>query len=153
MRLPILFIISALSLSPYVDEVTFKSPVDEGNQIVSKFGMRTHPVLMNQRMHNGVDYKLEEGTKVYAASEGKITFIGEKGDYGNVITIAHDQGFETMYTNLSAFGKELAVGDKVKQGDEIARSGNSGLSSAPHLHFEIRKDGQAVDPEDYLSNN
>ena len=112
--------------------------------ISSKFGIRKHPIHGEMRQHNGIDIAVPEGTTVRSASRGKVVFSGEKPGYGNVVTVKHLGGFESTYAHNS----ELLVkkGDIVKHGQVIAKSGNTGTSTGPHLHFELRKEGKPVDP-------
>ncbi|HAM99076.1 MAG TPA: hypothetical protein DCQ26_10755 [Marinilabiliales bacterium] len=117
--------------------------------ISSGFGMRMHPVKKVEMMHNGIDFKAETGTPVVAVAHGvviKKEFL--EGTYGNVVVIEHANGFVTLYAQLSEFKTEL--GQSVYQGQEIGLVGSSGLSTGPHLHFEVRKDGEFVNPADYL---
>lgn len=116
-------------------------------KITSRFTLkRFHPVLNIYRAHLGVDYSANEGTKVFAAADGKVTFRGIKGGYGKTVTIAHKNGYKTLYGHLSGYPKTLRIGQQIKQGDLIAFSGNSGVSSGPHLHFGVYKNEKAVDP-------
>ncbi len=88
------------------------------------------------------------GTRVKAAAGGTVEFAGTNGDYGNCIIIDHGNGMKTLYAHLSDLG--VKKGDNVSGNTEIALSGNTGLSTGPHLHFEVIKDGEKVNPEDYL---
>lgn len=116
-------------------------------KITSRFTLkRFHPVLKIYRAHLGVDYSANVGTKIFAAADGKVTFRGIKGGYGKTVTIAHKNGYKTLYGHLSGYPKSLRIGQKIKQGDLIAFSGNSGVSSGPHLHFGVYKNERAVDP-------
>jgi murein DD-endopeptidase MepM/ murein hydrolase activator NlpD len=112
------------------------------------FGMRLHPILNIVRKHDGLDIINEVGTPVYASAEGTIEFVGRKGDYGLAIDINHGYSLKTLYGHLS---KVLVhEGQKVKRGDLIARSGNTGLSDGPHLHYEVRVNGVAQNPAYYF---
>ncbi len=119
----------------------------KSEEITSSFGMRMHPVLKKRQLHMGVDYKAEMGTPVYAAGAGTVAASGGnrgKG-YGIRVDINHGvNGYMTRYAQLSKPAVE--VGDKVAKGQLIGYTGNSGMSTAPHLHFEIRKDNKAVNP-------
>ncbi len=118
-------------------------PMDEG-RFTSGFGMRWG------RMHSGLDFGVSIGTRVNAARDGVVTLADEVGSYGNVVFISHENGEETRYAHLSEWLVE--PGQEVKQGDQIALSGNTGRSTGPHLHFEIRVDGEAINPWDRLDN-
>lgn len=108
------------------------------------FGMRVHPLLNVRRMHPGVDWAAPRGTPVIAAGPGQVVFAGEKGEYGNAIAIDHGGGWQTFYSQLSRI--EVGVGDCVAFGALIGKVGSTGLSSGPHLHFEVRQNGQPIDP-------
>ncbi len=115
-------------------------------KITSRFGTRRHPILMYTMHHSGVDYAAPIGTPVAAAADGKIVYIGTKGGYGKYVQIKHEQGYATAYAHLNSYNKNLKVGSFVKQGDIVAYSGNTGRSTGPHLHFEVIKNGQKIDP-------
>jgi murein DD-endopeptidase MepM/ murein hydrolase activator NlpD len=125
-----------------------RTPV-EGARISSTFGMRDHPVLGFTRMHKGTDFATPVGTPVYASGAGRVTFVGPRGDFGNFITIQHNPMLVTAYAHLSQFADGLKAGSDVTQGQQIALSGNTGLTSGPHLHYEVRVDGQQVDSQTY----
>jgi hypothetical protein len=108
------------------------------------FGMRIHPVLNILRMHEGVDILTEIGTSVFATGKGTVDFIGMKGGYGLCIEINHGFGYTTLYGHLSSVNVKL--GQKVVRGAVIAQTGNTGLSSGPHLHYEVTHDGIKMDP-------
>ena len=114
-----------------------------------KFGMRMHPILKIRRMHYGQDIVVDRGTKVYAPGAGKIEFAGRKGGHGNTIIIDHGFGYKTLYSHLSKFNTKK--GKSVKRGDLIAFSGSSGkLATGPHLHYEIKHNGIALDPRNFM---
>ncbi|MEM6297429.1 MAG: M23/M56 family metallopeptidase [Bacteroidota bacterium] len=118
---------------------------DDLTRLSSGFGMRIHPVSKARKMHMGVDFTAEMNTPVYAAASGVIKLAREKGNYGNTIEIQHgDSGYLTRYAHLADFN--VKEGQTVEKGDKIGFVGSSGLSFAPHLHFEIRKDGKPVNP-------
>ena len=108
--------------------------------------MRRHPVLRYSRMHRGIDFAAPIGTPVYAAGNGRIEVIGRNSGYGNYIRIDHRGGYATAYAHLSRFAQGLQQGSAVSQGEVIGYLGNTGLSTGPHLHYEILVDGQQVDP-------
>jgi len=113
-------------------------------RLTAGFGMRFHPLLNARRMHTGVDWAAPIGTPVIAAGSGHVVFAAVKGEYGNAIVIDHGGGWQTLYSQLSRI--EVSVGDCVVFGALVGKVGSTGLSSGPHLHFEVRKDGQPIDP-------
>ncbi len=115
-------------------------------RLTSGFGLRFHPLLNEKRMHTGVDWASSPGTPVLAAGNGTIEEVGRKGHYGNYVRIRHANGYQTAYGHLSRFAEGAAVGVKVRQGQVIAFVGSTGLSSGPHLHFEVLVNNQFVDP-------
>ena len=111
-------------------------------RISSRYGTRWG------RMHYGLDLAVSTGTPVRAAADGRVTWSGARGTYGNLVIIDHGHKIETRYAHNSRLA--VRVGDSVKRGQVIAHSGNTGRSTGPHIHFEIRYRGKAVDPEKYL---
>lgn len=107
---------------------------------------RWHPVLKRYRAHLGTDFAAPRGTRIYAAGDGVIEFIGRKGGYGNTIIIRHPNGYKTLYAHQNAFNKSIKRGKRVKKGDLIGFVGNTGISSGPHLHLGLYKNGKAIDP-------
>lgn len=126
---------------------TFIKPVS-GGRLTSRYGRRTAPTRGASSNHKGIDWGLPTGSTVVAASGGTVTKAGWGGGYGYVVYIRHPGGVETRYAHLSKV--LVSVGDTVKQGQRIARSGNTGVSTGPHLHFELRMGGNPVNPLDYL---
>jgi murein DD-endopeptidase MepM/ murein hydrolase activator NlpD len=125
-----------------------RTPV-EGARISSTFGMRDHPVLGFTRLHKGTDFATPVGTPVFASGAGKVTWAGPRGDFGNFVTIQHTPMLETAYAHLDKFADGLKVGSDVTQGQPIGLTGNTGLTSGPHLHYEVRVMGQQVDSQTY----
>ena len=124
---------------------TFMWPLPAGNNVVTcKYGMRTHPITGKRKLHTGVDLRAATGTKVYAANKGTVTTSGYSSAWGNYIIISHGGGITTLYAHMSK--RSVSKDDKVKQGDIIGYSGNTGYSTAPHLHFEISKNGATYNP-------
>jgi murein DD-endopeptidase MepM/ murein hydrolase activator NlpD len=115
------------------------------------FGMRFHPILKANIMHEGIDITTNVGTPVVAPGDGVVDFVGNRGGYGLAIEIDHGFGYRTLYGHLSA--TLVQVGKKVKRGDNIARTGNSGLSTGPHLHYEVQHDGIKQDPMGFFFDN
>ncbi|MBN9073329.1 MAG: M23 family metallopeptidase [Rhizobiales bacterium] len=114
--------------------------------LTSTFGPRKHPILGVVRVHKGVDWAAPAGTPVAAAFDGQIVFQGDGHGYGNVVRIAHSGGRETRYAHLQRFAIADGTGKTVKAGDIIGYIGTTGLSTGPHLHFELYVNGEAVDP-------
>lgn len=125
-------------------------PVERGmampvaGRISSRFGNRFHPVLNHRRMHNGVDVAARYGTPIVAAASGRVISAGWRGGYGRQVVIAHGDGLQTSYAHMSAVA--AASGDVVRQGQVIGYVGSSGLSTGPHLHYEVRSGGTLVNP-------
>jgi len=115
-------------------------------RITSGFGPRLHPLLRYTRMHRGVDLAAAKGTPVLAAGDGMVEAAGWDGGYGRRILLRHADGFETLYAHLSASDPAAAPGARVRQGQVIGWAGDSGQATGPHLHFEVRQGGRAVDP-------
>ncbi len=107
---------------------------------------RFHPVLHRIKAHKGTDFAARRGTPIMATGNGTVKFIGRKGGYGNMIIIAHREGYTTRYGHMSRFKKGLKKGDKVYQSDIIGYVGSTGLATGPHLHYEIRKNNNPMDP-------
>jgi len=118
-------------------------------KMTSAFGMRLSPFTKTRKMHKGVDFAMPVGTSIVATSAGKVVFVGNSPEgYGKYLKVQHDDAYITLYATLSEI--VVAEGDEVQQGQVIAYSGNTGLSTAPHLHYEVIKDGHRVDPADYF---
>lgn len=120
----------------------------EGAQLTSGYGMRTHPVLGGRRRHSGIDLAAPTGTPVYATADGIIGRADWFSSYGLFISIDHGASMETRYAHLSRLA--VAAGDNVKKGDLIGYVGSTGRSTGPHLHYEVRIDGLAVNPIPYM---
>ncbi|RWK52299.1 M23 family metallopeptidase [Mesorhizobium sp.] len=114
--------------------------------MTSTFGPRKHPLLGTVRIHKGVDWAAPLGTPIAAAFDGEIVFQGDGSGYGNLVKISHGDGSETRYAHMQKFADKAGVGTKVKAGDVIGYIGTTGLSTGPHLHFELYRNGQAIDP-------
>lgn len=130
---------------------TFAWPAPGYYTITSPYGMRLHPVIKSYRNHSGMDIGAPMGSYAIAANDGVVTKSMYSNSYGNMIMIDHGGGVTTLY----AHGSELIarVGDKVKRGDAIMKVGSTGWSTGPHLHFEIRINGQTIDPYPYVTSN
>ena len=117
---------------------------------LSGFGLRYHPILEYSRPHNGVDFRADVGSPVYSTGDGKVKYIGRKGNLGKIVIIDHGFGFETLYAHLSNYTGNIKIGTVVKRGQEIAKSGETGLVEGPHLHYEVHLNDRAVDPVFYF---
>lgn len=113
-------------------------------RVTSSYGMRYHPVLHKYKLHTGVDFAAATGTSVRAAASGTVILSGWMGAYGNAVVIDHGGGVTTLYGHNSSLS--VRVGQTVRQGQTIARAGSTGLSTGPHVHFEVRRNGQPVNP-------
>ena len=123
-------------------------PVPGHTRITSDYGMRTHPVLKTKRMHTGVDIAAPSGAKVVAGESGDVILARYYGAFGNTVIIDHGSGIASMYAHLSSF--TVKEGDVVVRGDQVGKVGSTGLSTGPHLHFEVRKNGEPINPWPYL---
>ena len=122
-----------------------RKPMTAG-MLRSGFGMRRHPILGYRRMHTGVDYAAPRGTPILAAGNGVVEKAAASSGYGNLTLIKHTNGYETAYAHQSAFAKGIVPGARVRQGQIIGYVGSTGLSTGPHLHFEIRVNNSPLDP-------
>ncbi len=123
-----------------------RRPLEGGGTLRSRFGYRIHPIFKTRRLHTGVDLAARTGTPIYAGGDGVITYYKWQSGYGNKIEIEHVNGYETAYGHLSRFVDGLKVGDRVRQGQVIGYVGSTGQSTGPHLHYEIKINGNLVDP-------
>ena len=142
------------------DVAAFSSPIQqravsvpsrmplEGASLTSGFGMRTHPVLGGRRAHAGIDLAAPTGTPVYATADGVIGRADWFSSYGLFVSVNHGASVETRFAHLSRLA--VAAGDNVKKGDLIGYVGSTGRSTGPHLHYEVRVDGLAVNPIPYM---
>lgn len=118
----------------------------------SGWGLRIHPIYKIVRFHNGIDFTAPVGTEVYVTGDGVVEkIISSRRGYGNHIIVNHGYGYKTLYAHLDRFN--VRQGQKVKRGDVIAYVGNTGLSIAPHLHYEVELNGMNVDPANYFFND
>ena len=118
-----------------------------GARISSYFSKRRyHPILKRWKAHLGVDYAARRGTPIVAAGSGRIIYAARMGSYGNLVKIRHDDGYETRYAHMKSFRRGIRRGKYVKKGQTIGYVGSTGRSTGPHLHFELRKHGRAINP-------
>lgn len=130
------------------------SPVADKDltRFASGFGYRIHPIYRTRKMHSGIDLTAPTGTPVYSTGDGKVIKAGYRpGGYGKRIIIDHGFGFKTLYAHLHEI--DVKVGQKIKRGELIGKVGNTGRSTAPHLHYEVRKHNRPENPVNYYSND
>ena len=122
-----------------------KTPIN-GARLSSGFGMRKHPILGYNKKHQGVDFAAPTGTPIMAAGTGHIEFVGNNGGAGKYIRIKHLNGYKTSYSHLSKYASGIQKNVKVRQGQVIGYVGNTGLSTGPHLHYEVIFNGKRINP-------
>ena len=120
-----------------------KTPIN-GARLSSHFGKRRHPISGYTRLHKGTDFAAPTGTPVYAAGHGVVERASRYGGYGHYVRIRHANGYKTAYAHLSRYGRGIRSGKRVRQGDVIGYVGSTGASTGPHLHYEVHKNGKAV---------
>ena len=126
--------------------VFLRSPTRTG-RITSGYSLRRyHPILKSWRPHRALDYKGRTGDPVLATADGKVIFSGNKGAYGKTVILKHGGKYRTLYAHLSSYGRKIRAGQWVKQGQVIGRIGSTGLSTGPHLHYELRIDNKPINP-------
>jgi murein DD-endopeptidase MepM/ murein hydrolase activator NlpD len=128
--------------------VPYRKPVIGEVEFTSGFGVRTDPFLGRPAMHTGLDFRAATGDPVRATANGKVASSGWAGGYGRMVEIDHGNGLSTRYGHLSQI--DVKVGDQIKIGQVIGEVGSTGRSTGPHLHYETRIDGEAVDPQKFL---
>ncbi|MXP10886.1 peptidoglycan DD-metalloendopeptidase family protein [Altererythrobacter halimionae] len=116
--------------------------------VSSSYGYRRDPFTRRAAFHSGLDFKGRIGAPISAAADGRVSFVGRKGGYGNLIEITHANGLTTRYAHLSGF--KVRVGQQVEAGDHIGAMGSTGRSTGPHLHFEVRQGGKPLNPRAFL---
>jgi len=129
--------------------VPLRVPVTGEVDISSTFGVRMDPFLHLAAMHTGIDFRGDAGDPVHATAAGTVTAAGWTGGYGKMVEIDHGNGLTTRYGHLSKI--EVDVGDKIRPGQTVGRLGSTGRSTGPHVHYETRIDGDAVDPQKFLN--
>ena len=121
-------------------------------RMTSGYGYRIHPIYKTRKMHYGMDYSAKVGTEIYATGDGVISKVKRsKRGYGNYVKINHGFGYETLYAHMSKY--IVKKGQKVKRGEVIGYVGNTGISTAPHLHYEVRKDNKKINPVNFYFND
>jgi murein DD-endopeptidase MepM/ murein hydrolase activator NlpD len=128
--------------------VPLRKPVSGEIDMSSPFGVRMDPFLHRPAMHTGLDMRGDVGDPVRATASGRVTIAGREGGYGNMVEVEHGGGLATRYGHLSQI--DVKIGQHVRIGEVIGRIGSTGRSTGPHLHYETRVDGEAVDPQKFL---
>jgi len=128
--------------------VPYRKPVIGEIEFTSGFGVRSDPFLGRPAMHTGLDFRAAAGDPVRATANGKVVSSGWSGGYGRMVEVDHGNGLSTRYGHLSEIN--VRVGDSVRIGQVIGAVGSTGRSTGPHLHYETRIDGDAVDPQKFL---
>lgn len=128
-------------------------PIKAGGRVKfsSGFGYRIHPIYKTYKMHSGVDITAPVGTKIFATGDGVVTQAAFERGYGKMVVIKHGYSYQTVYGHMSMI--LVKVGQKIKRGDVIGLVGNTGTSTGPHLHYEVRKHGKPVNPINYYLND
>ena len=123
-----------------------KTPIN-GARLSSSFGKRKHPILGYTKMHTGTDFAAPTGTPIMASGDGKVTKAGWCGGGGNCVKIKHNNTYQTVYAHMSKFGRGIKKGSRVKQGQIIGYVGSTGLSTGPHLHYEVIENGRKINSQ------
>jgi len=129
-----------------VEKALMKTPIN-GARLSSSYGMRKHPITGFTKMHQGTDFAAPLGTPIMASGSGTITRAKWCGGGGNCIKIKHNSTYETIYAHMQSFAKGMKVGKKVRQGQIIGYVGSTGMSTGPHLHYEVIVNGKKVNSQ------
>ena len=129
-----------------VKKTLMKTPIN-GARLSSSFGMRKHPILGFNKMHKGTDFAAPMGTPIMASGDGKVIKSSWCGGGGNCIKIKHNSTYTTVYAHLSKFGRGIKKGVRVKQGQIIGYVGSTGMSTGPHLHYEVIENGKKINSQ------
>lgn len=135
--------------APFVRRIVFERPVAD-HPINSRYGLRQLAGEAHARMHQGVDIAAPMGSRVLASAEGVVTSSGYDAGYGNFVEIRHPNGLRTFYGHLSRIERGVVAGARIGGGQLIGRVGSTGRSTGPHLHFEVRRRGERLNPAHYL---
>lgn len=140
-----------LTSIPNGNPLTSNGKKMKDGKITDHFGWRVHPVAQTKRFHKGTDFRAKTGTPVYATADGIVEYSGYHGKngFGNLLIIVHNYGFKSYYAHLDKI--HFKIGDVIQKGQEIALSGNTGLSSGPHLHYEVRYIEVPIDPINFVN--
>jgi murein DD-endopeptidase MepM/ murein hydrolase activator NlpD len=136
-------------LTRSLGSVPLRKPLVGETEIMSGFGVRIDPFLSRPAMHTGLDIRADVGDPVQVTANGTVTVAGWTGGYGKMVEVDHGNGFATRYGHMSEI--DVKVGQQVKTGQSIGKVGTTGRSTGPHLHYETRIDGEAVDPQKFLN--
>lgn len=120
-------------------------------RVASGFGYRIHPIYKTSKMHTGMDFTAPRGTDIFATGNGRVTFAGRNSGYGNHVIINHGYGYETLYAHMT--NMSVRVGETVTRGQKIGTVGSTGVSTSPHLHYEVIKNGNKVNPVYFYYND
>jgi murein DD-endopeptidase MepM/ murein hydrolase activator NlpD len=134
-------------LEPRILATPFANPT-RNLRVTSRFGTRKDPLNNKHAVHYGIDFGGEIGSPIYAPAAGRVIFAGRKGSFGKFIEVSHGYGIVTRYAHLDKI--HVKIGDKVKLNQKIADLGNTGRSTGPHLHYEIRVNGTRYDPLNFI---
>ena len=129
-----------------IKKTLMKTPIN-GARLSSSFGKRKHPILGYNKMHTGTDFAAPMGTPIMASGDGKVTKAGWCGGGGNCVKIKHNTTYQTVYAHMSKFGRGIKKGVRVKQGQIIGYVGSTGLSTGPHLHYEVIENGKKINSQ------
>ena len=129
-----------------IRKTLMKTPIN-GARLSSSFGKRKHPILGYTKMHTGTDFAAPTGTPIMASGDGKVTKAGWCGGGGNCVKIKHNSTYQTVYAHMSKFGRGIKRGARVKQGQIIGYVGSTGLSTGPHLHYEVIENGRKINSQ------
>jgi murein DD-endopeptidase MepM/ murein hydrolase activator NlpD len=129
-----------------VIKTLMKTPIN-GARLSSSFGMRKHPILGFNKLHQGTDFAAPKGTPIMASGNGVVTMAQKYKGYGNYILLKHNSTFKTAYAHLSKYGRGIRKGVRVSQGQIIGYVGSTGMSTGPHLHYEVIKNGKKINSQ------
>ena len=129
-----------------IKKTLMKTPIN-GARLSSSYGKRKHPILGYTKMHLGTDFAAPKGTPIMASGDGKVIKVGWCGGGGNCVKIKHNSTYQTVYAHMSKFGRGIKKGVRVKQGQIIGYVGSTGLSTGPHLHYEVIKNGKKINSQ------
>ena len=131
--------------------VTFRQPFVGGYKISLDYGEKFEPLYTDESPHRGIDYLTPEGTEILASADGYVSMTAElQAGYGHYIVLTHSEGYQTVYAHLSDI--KVRIGQHIAKGQVIALSGNTGNSTGPHLHFEVRRNNLPIDPKSVLQS-
>lgn len=125
-------------------------PMPTATHVTSGYGNRLHPIYKVWKMHTGIDIGSYMNEAIVAAGDGTVIYTGKKGGYGNTVIIDHGGGITTLYAHINSRGTLVKIGQEVKAGQQIAKAGRTGTATGPHLHFEVRKNGEHRNPLEYV---